>query len=423
MSKRVYVIGAGLAGLSAAVKLARAGVRVTVIEASPSAGGRCRSFTDETLGVTLDNGAHLMLSGNAEIRAYVDAIGATDKLFATECARFEFLDVRDDRTWAVDLGSGRGPWSLLKWLFDANRRPPNAGVLALLCDIRALKGGRGKTVATCLDTSAARFETFWEPLCLGVLNAKPDEAAAELLWAVLNETVMRGGHFARPLLTRNGLGAALVDPALATLNTLGCDVRLGARVKGLDLQNGRVVGLSFSQGAEVLRPGDALVVAVPHFAICEVLDGLDGLNVPQTSHAILNVHYQLDRAMETGLRGLVGSAAQWVFTRGTIASATISAADDWMDKDAIDIASTLWPDVAKALNIESAEVPEFRVIKERRATFAQTPDALSLRPGTRTAFNNVFLAGDWTQTDLPATLEGAVKSGRLAAEAVLKGVL
>lgn len=420
MSKRVYVIGAGLAGLSAAVKLARAGLSVTVFEASPSAGGRCRSFADETLGVTLDNGAHLMLSGNADIRAYVDAIGAADEVFATARARFEFLDVRDDRTWAVDLGRGRGLLSLLAWLFDAKRRPPNTGVLALLGDIRALKGGRGKTVAACLDTSSARFEAFWEPLCLGVLNAKPAEAAAELLWAVLSETVMRGGHFARPLLTRNGLGAALVDPALATLNALGCDVRFGARVKGLELQGGRVVGLTFSQGAEVLRPGDALVLAVPHFAVCDVLDGL---RVPQASHAILNVHYQLDRDLETGLRGLVGSAAQWVFTRGTIASATISAADAWMDKDADDIATTLWPEVAKALNSEAGEMPKFRVIKERRATFAQTPDALGLRPGTRTAFDNVFLAGDWTQTGFPATLEGAVKSGRLAADAVLKEVL
>lgn len=418
MSRRVYVIGAGLSGLSAAVRLAEAGEAVTVFEASPFAGGRCRSFADDTLDATIDNGAHLMLSGNCEIRAYVDLIGATDEVFATERARFDFLDVRTDQSWAVDLGRGRGMWSLLRWLFDAKRRPPNAGVLAVLSDLMALKGGQGKTVAACLDTSSARFKTFWEPLCIGVLNAHPFEAAAELLWAVMIDTVMRGGHFARPLLTRNGLGAALVDPALARLDAAGADVRMSARVQGLDMKDGQVAALIFSKGAEVLRDGDLVVVAVPHFAVGDLLDDIQ---MPDVSRAILNVHYKLPHAFDTGLQGVIGSPVQWVFTRKDVASATISAADDWMNKDADDIASALWPDVARALNLK-CEMPKFRVIKERRATFAQTPEALAQRPLTHTRHANVFLAGDWTQTGLPATLEGAVKSGHLAAQAVLSAV-
>lgn len=415
MSKRVYVIGAGVAGLSAAVRLAEAGALVTVIEASAMAGGRCRSFTDDTLGTTIDNGAHLMLSGNAEIRAYADLIGGADELFATDRARFEFLDVKTDETWAVDLGRGRGAWSLIRWLFDVKRRPPHAGVLALLGDLRALKGGRGKTVAQCLDTKAARFASFWEPLTVGVMNAPPAQAAAEPLWAVLSETVLRGGHFARPLLTRHGLGAALVDPALNTLRAAGAEVRFGARVKGLDVKDGQASGLTFSKGAQVLRGGDQVVLAVPHFAVGELVDCV---RLPAASRAILNVHYKLPQNLATGLRGVIGSPVQWVFTRGIIASATVSAADDWMDLDADDIANRLWPDVAKVLNVEG-DMPNYRVIKERRATFAQTPAALSLRPGTQTQLANVVLAGDWTNTGLPATIEGAVKSGHTAAKAVM----
>jgi hypothetical protein len=118
--------------------------------------------------------------------------------------------------------------------------------------------------------------------------------------------------------------------------------------------------------------------------------------------------------------GLVHSDAQWLFVRGMIVSVTVSAADAWMEQDGDEIASRLWPDVCAALGRASGETPPYRVIKERRATFAQTPDALELRPRARTSFENLFLAGDWTATDLPATLEGAIKSGRVAAQAALK---
>jgi len=424
MTRRVHVIGAGLAGLSAAIRLVDAGVSVTVWEAAPVAGGRCRSFVDATLETTIDNGAHVMLSGNADIRAYVDRIGAGDEVVCAPRARFEFLDVRTDQTWAVDMGAGRGLFSVLCGLVKARHRPLGTrgfgGAFVLLRDLYALKGGRGKTVAACLDVSSTRFETFWQPLCVAILNTNPDQAAAELLWAVLEATVLQGGCFARPLFTCHGLGAALVDPALATLRAAGADVRLGTRVRSLKLHKGRVAALTFAKGSEVLRQEDAVVVAVPHFAVSDLVDGL---TVPQNSCAIVNVHYRLDRVLETRMRGLIGSPVQWVFTRGSLASTTVSAAEPWLDMDAHDIARTLWPDVAKALDIDASHhIPKYRVIKERRATFAQTPDALNLRPGTGTGTENLFLAGDWTDTGLPATLEGAVKSGRLAAQAVLNAV-
>ena len=166
-----------------------------------------------------------------------------------------------------------------------------------------------------------------------------------------------------------------------------------------------------------LGAGDLVVLAVPHFAAGELLPGL---NAPRESRAILNVHYQLPQAIDAPqMIGLIHSDAQWVFVRGAMVSVTVSAADAWMDRDADEIAISLWPDVAKALGI-AVEVPPYRVIKERRATFAQTPDALDLRPKTHTVYINLFLAGDWTATGLPATIEGAIKSGRVAAQAALK---
>lgn len=415
--RHAHIIGAGLAGLSAAVRLAQAGLPVTVHEAAKHAGGRCRSFHEPVLDAIVDNGAHLMLSGNGEVRAYLDMINAGDEIVMQPRAQFPFFDAATATRWTLDLGRGRGKLNLLRNLLRSRNRPPGVGALTLLRDLRALSAGRAGTVGACLSGSPA-FTVFWRPLTLAVLNTKPEDAAAELLWLVLEQTVLKGGAFARPLLTRQGLGGALVEPALTTLARFGADLYLGQRVRDLETGGGRIAGLEHTGGSEVLAAGDAVVLAVPHGA---ALDLLPGVTAPSASSSILNVHYRLPDGVEgPSMTGLVNAHAQWLFVRGQVASVTVSAADAWMDKDGDAIAVALWPDVARALGLdEGQELPSFRVIKERRATFAQTPAALRHRPETVTAYANLFLAGDWTATGLPATIEGALKSGRLAAEAVL----
>jgi len=143
---------------------------------------------------------------------------------------------------------------------------------------------------------------------------------------------------------------------------------------------------------------------------------------PRTSRAILNVHYKVPHGMEEArMLGLINAPAHWVFVRGGVASVTVSAAQEWLDQSSNAIADALWPDVARALELETAQTPRHRVIKERRATFAQTPDALVHRPSTRTAFDNFFFAGDWTATGLPSTIEGAIRSGQTAARSLRAG--
>jgi phytoene dehydrogenase-like protein len=287
--------------------------------------------------------------------------------------------------------------------------------------MNALKSGQGKTVAACVGASPA-LETFWQPLTVSVLNAEPDEAAATLLWRVLAQTVLKGGALAKPLFTRQGLGAALIDPALVTLARLGADVRFGSRVQAMDIDGQRIRSLDLGTQAEILGTGDLVVLAVPHFV---AQDLLPGLSAPTQSRAILNVHFKLPLSREApSMIGLVHARAQWIFVRGDVASVTISAAEKWMDQDADAIASAVWPEVVAVLGEAQAlsvtDLPPHRVIKERRATFAQTPSALTMRPQTNTSIDNLFLAGDWTATDLPATIEGALKSGRRAAEFALK---
>jgi len=415
MVGRVHVIGAGLAGLSAAVRLIQAGINVSVHETAKHAGGRCRSFYDATLDATIDNGTHLLLSGNREVLNYVDLIGGGGALRQAPRAAFDFKNVSTGEAWCFDLGASRRA-SLIRWLFDSKRHPPGLKPFAFGRDLWALGRAVDQSVAECLDPSSELFRAFWRPLCLAVLNGEPDKCAARLLWAMLSASALKGGAFARPVFAPDGLGSALVDPALAMLDAHGVDVHFQRRITSLDGQAARVGAISFANAAEVLSENDAVVLAVPHQNVSDLVSGIDA---PVGSNAILNVHYRVENGVnEPRMLGIVGGQVEWLFQRGAIVSITVSGANAWMDKDTDAIAHALWPEVAKALDL-SGDPLAYRVIKERRATFAASPESLAQRPSTRTHVKNLYLAGDWTDTGLPATLESAVKSGRLAAEAVL----
>ncbi len=141
--------------------------------------------------------------------------------------------------------------------------------------------------------------------------------------------------------------------------------------------------------------------------------------MPEQFEAILNVHFRTDADPgRAGFVGLIGGTAEWVFVKPGVVSVTVSAANHLVDLPAEAIAERVWPDARAALGL-AAPMPPVRVVKERRATFAATPAQERLRPGARTGLANCALAGDWTATGLPATIEGAIRSGRQAAKVLL----
>jgi hypothetical protein len=148
--------------------------------------------------------------------------------------------------------------------------------------------------------------------------------------------------------------------------------------------------------------------------------------VPNDFRAIVNAHFKmpapplfLKEMGAPGILGVVGGTAEWIFTFSDRISVTVSGADAIVDQDREDLAIRIWADVAKALDIK-APMPAWQIVKEKRATFAATPEQDALRPGAKTQWRNLFLAGDWTQTRLPATIEGALRSGESAAALALK---
>ncbi len=409
---RIHVIGAGMAGLACAIRLAGQGFSVMVHEAAGQAGGRCRSYFDAGLDRVIDNGNHLLFSANAAALAYLEEIGAAETVTGPDDAAFPFMDLRDGRRWTVRPNAGPLPW----WIFAADRRIPDTRPWSYLSALAILTAGEAKTVSDCVGSNGPLYEGFWRPLTVAALNTAPGEASARLMGKVVRESFARGAASCRPLVVRQNLAASLVDPALARLTELAAEVRFNDRLKSLEFGPDRIDALVFSKQRVALSDGDHVVLAVPPWVAADLLPGLI---VPPEHRPIVNGHIVLPRppAPErlAPLLGLIGGTADWLFLRGDVASLTVSAAERLADLPTTDIAKLFWADTARALELDPALHPEIRIIKERRATFAQTPAALTLRPAPVTAWRNLLLAGDWTDTGYPATIDGAVRSGFTAA--------
>jgi predicted NAD/FAD-dependent oxidoreductase len=165
-----------------------------------------------------------------------------------------------------------------------------------------------------------------------------------------------------------------------------------------------------------LDPGDQVVVAVPPPVAAQLLPGL---TTPDDYRPIVNAHFRVPATDDVRITGVIGGIAEWIFERGDLISVTISAADRFVDRDSETLATEIWSDVVRTLQSRDTVQPPWRIVKEKRATFAQTPIQLGRRPKPRSAWRNVVLAGDWTDTGLPATIEGAIRSGEIAARCVL----
>jgi squalene-associated FAD-dependent desaturase len=412
----VHVVGAGLAGLSAAVRLAVQGHPVTLYEAAGQAGGRCRSYDDPVLGCRIDNGNHLLLSGNRSATAYLDQLGASDELYVAPEAAFPFLDLQTGARWTVRPNEGRIPW----WVFAQSRRIPGTTAFSYASALRLLFARGERTVAEVLPQGAL-FDRFWEPLVIAALNAIPAQASARLLWHALKESFAKGGRHCRPMIARNGLSEAFVEPALAYLRGRGVPVHFNRRLRTISMVDGAITALGFGDSDQYLAKGDQVVLAVPPGQLRRFFPDLP---LPADNSVILNAHFRLSApaapAGEPRFLGLLGGKAHWLFIRHGIASITISAADQLglADLPEDDLLPELWREVRQALALPDQPYRAARLIRERRATFDQSPAGVALRPKADTGPTNLTLAGDFTDTGLPATIEGAIRSGETAATAV-----
>ncbi|MCK6452342.1 MAG: hydroxysqualene dehydroxylase HpnE [Alphaproteobacteria bacterium] len=415
----VHIVGAGLSGLAAAVRLVERGRRVAIYDQADHAGGRCRSYHDSVLDRRIDNGNHLLLSANTAARGFLAVVGAGDSLTGPRRAAFPFVDLAGGMRWEVTFADG----PLLGRLPLPPRGIPDVTLAQFMGAWRLRRAGPDATVAGTLDTGSALYRRFWEPLAVAALNTECAQAAARLLWPVVAETVLRGGRYCRPLVARDGLSESFVDPALAWLRARGAGLHLGWRLRGLTFAGERVAALDFAGDRQVAVDG-AVVLALPPASAGRVLPGLDP---PLETRAIVNGHFRVAAPLprlpyDSPLIGVLGGTAEWIFLRRDVVSVTVSAADRLAEDEEPAIADRMWRDIRRAIDIDCGnELPVYRVVKEKRATFAHTPSSVRRRPKAQTRWTNLMLAGDWTDTGLPATIEGAIRSGNAAADLLQLG--
>jgi hydroxysqualene dehydroxylase len=408
----VHIMGAGIAGLSAAVRLVDSGVTVIVHEAAAFAGGRCRSYLDSTLGLVIDNGNHLLLSGNHEALDYLDRLGARDTLHDPGAATFDFADLKSGEHWRLDLSEGRIPW----WLFDPKKRVPGTALGQYFAPLGVFMKGGGATVGEAMGCEGPLYERLWRPLLTSALNTDPPESSAKLTAALLRETLAAGGKACHPLFAGHGLARSFIDPALAFLAARGSTVRFGDRLRTICFEGERAVALDFDRAQQELSADDSVILGVPPWIATDLLPGL---TAPDEFRAILNVHFQIaPPRTQPAILGVVNADIEWLFAFPDRLSVTISNADRLIDRPRDELAAQIWREAA-ALTGLPAELPPWQIVKEKRATFAATPAQDAKRPASRTRWANVVLAGDWVQTGLPATIEGAVRSGYKAASIVM----
>jgi squalene-associated FAD-dependent desaturase len=393
----VHIIGAGLAGLAAGVKLAGSGQRIFLYEMAPQAGGRCRSFHDATLGRTIDNGNHVILGANVHALEYILAIGSADTFLHRASPTYAYADLTNGERFA----------------WQPPRLLPGVRLRHYADLFRLMRASDHKTVADCFDTASPLYRRLIEPFCVSALNTAPAFASAALLRHVLWLVAKKGSAGMRYWLPGRSLSESLIDPALALLRKAGAEIALGCAVRALEWEDTKVAALQLAD-QRVTTAGDSVILAAPPAAVAKLFPAA---TVPTAYNAIVNGHFLCPGVgwpEGQDFVAVLGGTAEWIFYRDGIFSTTTSAANALAEENNATIAKRLWADICNVLGL-SLPLPAHRIINEKRATHAATP-AHCATAGQQTVYGNLILAGDYTEPTLPATIDGAVKSGFGAAK-------
>jgi hydroxysqualene dehydroxylase len=404
----IHIIGAGLAGLAAAVHLVDSVHRIVVHEATRYAGGRCRTYYDHVTGMEIDNGTHLLLSGNHESLSYLKKIGADFLLDGPAEAKFDFIDLADGARWSVRFNEGLFPW----WIFDKKRRVPHTRARDYLPLARLMWATNDQPLEQLMSCRGALYERFVAPLFLAALNVAPSQGSSKLAGALVRETLAMGGKACHPLIAPDGIGKALVDRAVDYLRGQGGTLHFEHALHELRFEAGRVSHLDFGADKIALAKDDTVILAIPPYAATVMIPGLQA---PTVFSSIVNVHFRIHSPGASRMIGVISGIAEWIFVLPGRIAVTVSNAERLLDLPRSEVAQIVWQDVAAVTGLP-ATIPPWQIVRERRATFAATPEENAKRPGARTRWDNLILAGDWTATGLPATIEGAIRSGNLAAD-------
>ena len=418
------IAGGGLSGLAAAVRLTSSGIPVILCEQRPRAGGRTSSFVDRVTGDAVDNGQHLLIAGYTRTLAFADLVGSLQLLHVQERP---VLSYHHPVRGFVEFRLPRltPPLNLLYGILTSSlfTRAERLAVLrAGLAMYRAVPADL--TIAAWLDRTrqpASVRSSFWGPLAVSIMNERVETAQAAAFLDALRIAFLGHWHHAALVFPQAGLSAIFADPAIRYIEAHGGCVRCGTGVQMLVTEGGRVTAVRLRDASTI--PCRAAILAVPHAEVVELYpkdagvpeDLLRMSGAPGSPIVSLHLWFRED-FMDRDAVGLIGRTIHWVFRKGRHVALTISAAYDVVDMSREEIVAVAVRELREVFGPQVGTPYHSLVIRERRATISLTPAVAAGRPGVRTGSPNLFLAGDWTATGLPATIEGAIRSGEQAAD-------
>jgi squalene-associated FAD-dependent desaturase len=456
----VIIIGGGLSGLSAAVELCARGHRTLVLEQHRHSGGRTYSFIDAATGDSIDNGQHLMMGCYHATRRYMRIIGTEYLTFLQPSLRIEFLHPSKSSTHLA-CPPLRAPLHLLGGLMRFKGIPLKNRLEMLrvakqlfytsLSKEQELDKLNVEEWLVKLGQSGLSRKFLWDVITIGALNNHPKNVSALMLFRVLRATFLGKREYSSLLLPRAGLSDVLVNPAVEFIRRNGGDVLLSKEVSQFHFEDEKIVSVSTQDGKEFRA--QVFLSAVPWFEFEQLLSnsGISSKLVIKTPSreicdldrfkpsSIISIQLWFDRIiMEEEFAALVDTRVQWVFDKswefrrhlgseavkqqkekGQHLSLVISGAQEFVEMSKEELIAIAMEDLKRVLpKAKNVNIIHSVVIKEKRATFSPSPGLEAMRPLPETTFSNLFLAGDWTNTGLPATIEGAVLSGKKAAELI-----
>lgn len=439
----ILVIGAGAAGIAAAVEIS-SHTPVILAEARPYIGGRARSFVDRDTGEVIDNGQHVFMGCYSAFLSVIERLGTGNLLRKQKALRVAFADA-DGTPDMLDCSILPGAAGVVAGIMRLSRLKITAKAAAILF-AAALRMGllnpKGLTVRQFLRKYYQPEDVIrrlWEPIVLATLNATIDDAAAELLVEVLRRAFFGAKDASQIIISTAGL-TDLFAPCANYLRNRGGQLLTGATVEELTIENGNITAVRLATGETI--PCRAVIAAIPPKALERLLpnewrsrppfDALAGYEFSP----IVSLYLWFDRPVMSGdFTAMLGTVSQWVFNRRALCDAppdvtaqfpghiaiTVSAGSELVAQSPEALALHCAAEFQRAFpEAAGATLLAWKVIKEKAATFLPLPAIVARRHHAETPCSNLFLAGDWTATGLPATLEGAAQSGIHAARLALE---
>jgi len=422
--KHCIVIGGGIAGLTAAAYLAKENIKVTLLESSPKPGGRAYSFTEQKSNDVVDNGQHILMGCYSDTINFLKLIGAKDNFMYQKSLQINFL-TQAGKLVRLKTFNSLYPFNLLFALlnFNAITLRERLSLLKFVIKLPFISHQKlsNKNIRDWLkeeNQSDDIIKSLWEIIAVGALNTNIDKGSAFMFREILMKIFFNGNFASTIILPKYGLSETYVKNAKEFIESNGGKIKLSSSVKEFIISDNKIVGIKTTD--EVYKDFDYVISAVPFYAFNNIFPELfldEKIEFEYSS--ILNIHIWLkNNPLKEQFYGLIDSPVHWIFNKGNHINIVISDADYLIDKSAEEIYKMCVGELIKYTRLEESNFSQYKVLKEKRATFIPSNKINFIRPSSKTKIANLFLAGDWTNTDLPSTIESAVKSGRIAAELI-----